>query len=122
MQHIRVHHWRQGQGSRRGRHDKVGIEAGLIAHRRDYDVWTLQRNHRGSHELEQGKSSGTRDVKGACRYLDFGALPIPEEAKEFHRQKVAERKEVEGELDFRMFVDDFWSLSKGKIKSKSIFG
>ena len=40
----------------------------------------------------QDKVLGIRDRNGACRYLEFGNLPIPEDIKDFHRQKVAERK------------------------------
>ncbi len=59
---------------------------------------------------------GVRDAKGACRYLEFGNLPIPEEIKEFHRGKVAEREKLEGKkVDYHATVRDLWSLSKGKI-------
>ncbi len=62
------------------------------------------------------KVLGIRDAKGACRYLEFGNLPIPEEIKEFHRQKVAERQEREGrKLDYYASIEDFWAFSKGKI-------
>ncbi|MBN1161543.1 MAG: hypothetical protein JXA17_06335, partial [Dehalococcoidales bacterium] len=36
------------------------------------------------------KVLGVRDARGACRYLEFGNLPIPDEIKEFHRRKIAE--------------------------------
>ena len=59
---------------------------------------------------------GVRDAKGACRYLEFGNLPIPDEIKEFHRQKISEREKLEGKkADYHMAVKDLWSLSKGKI-------
>ena len=59
---------------------------------------------------------GVRDARGACRYLEFGNLPIPEEIKEFHREKIAEREKLEGEkADYHTAVRDLWSLSKGKI-------
>lgn len=65
----------------------------------------------------KGNVLGIRDNKGACRYLDFGNLPIPEEVKEFHREKVAERGETERrKMDFHVVVEDFWAFSKGKIK------
>jgi methylaspartate mutase epsilon subunit len=60
-----------------------------------------------------------RDNKGACLYLDFGNLPIPEEVKEFHREKVAEREKAEGrKMDLRVVIEDFWAFSKGKIKGE----
>jgi len=62
---------------------------------------------------------GIRDNLGACRYLDFGNLPIPEEVKEFHRQKVAEREKAEGrKMDLNVVIQDFWAFSKGKIKGE----
>jgi methylaspartate mutase epsilon subunit len=62
------------------------------------------------------KVLGVRDAHGACRYLEFGNLPIPEEIKEFHRQKIAEREKLERKkADYHTAVRDLWSLSKGKI-------
>jgi methylaspartate mutase epsilon subunit len=59
---------------------------------------------------------GIRDSQGAVRYLDFGNLPIPEEVKEFHREKVRERESMEGrEMDYNVIIADFWALSKGAI-------
>jgi len=59
---------------------------------------------------------GVRDARGACRYLEFGNLPIPDDIKEFHREKIAERENLEGKkADYQMAVKDLWSLSKGKI-------
>jgi methylaspartate mutase epsilon subunit len=59
---------------------------------------------------------GIRDNHGAVRYLDFGNLPIPEEAKEYHRTKVREREAMEGrKMDYNVFIADFWALSKGTI-------
>jgi methylaspartate mutase epsilon subunit len=59
---------------------------------------------------------GIRDNHGAVRYLDFGNLPIPEEAKEYHRTKVREREAMEGrKMDYSVFIADFWALSKGAI-------
>jgi methylaspartate mutase epsilon subunit len=62
------------------------------------------------------KVLGVRDARGACRYLEFGNIPIPEEIKDFHRQKVAEREKLEGKkADYHTAVRDLWSFSKGKI-------
>jgi methylaspartate mutase epsilon subunit len=63
---------------------------------------------------------GVRDNKGAARYLEFGNLPIPEEIKEFHRQKVAKREQVEGrKMDYRVCIGDFWAPSKGFLIDKA---
>jgi len=62
------------------------------------------------------KVLGIKDVTGACRYLEFGNLPIPDEIKEFHREKIAERERAEGrKLDYQVAVEDLWALSKGRI-------
>jgi len=59
---------------------------------------------------------GIRDSQGACRYLHFGNLPLPEEIKDFHREKVAAREKAEGrKMDYQVVIDDFWAFSKGKI-------
>jgi methylaspartate mutase epsilon subunit len=59
---------------------------------------------------------GVRDARGACRYLDFGNLPIPKEIKEFHREKIAEREKLQGKkVDYHTAVYDLWCFSKGKI-------
>ena len=63
------------------------------------------------------KVLGIRDNDGACRYLDFGNLPIPEDIKAFHRQKAAEREKAEGRtMDYYTSIEDFWAISKGRLK------
>ncbi len=65
------------------------------------------------------KVMGIKDSKGAIRYLDFGNLPMPEEVKKFHREKVAEREKDEGrKMDYEAFVQDFWAFSKGQLIGK----
>jgi methylaspartate mutase epsilon subunit len=60
--------------------------------------------------------TGVKDSVGAVRYADFGSLPIPEEAKEFHREKLAERSRREGRrMDYTVAIEDFWAFSKGSI-------
>jgi methylaspartate mutase epsilon subunit len=63
-----------------------------------------------------GRAMGVRDLYGACRYLDFGLLPLPEEAKKYHREKIEEREKAIGKkLDYHMVIQEFWSLSKGRL-------
>ena len=65
----------------------------------------------------QDKVLGIRDQNGACRYLDFGNLPIPEDIKDFHRKKVAERERAEGrKMDYYTSIEDFWAISKSRLK------
>jgi methylaspartate mutase epsilon subunit len=62
------------------------------------------------------KVLGIRDSRGACRYLDFGNLPFPEDIKDFHREKIAERERAEGrKMGYQVVIEDFWAFSKGKI-------
>ena len=59
---------------------------------------------------------GIRDLRGACRYLDFGDLPFPNEVKEFHSEKIREREITEGrKMDLQKVIDDFWAFSKGSL-------
>ena len=60
--------------------------------------------------------TGAKDSRGAVRYVDFGNLPIPEEAREFHRAKLAERSAREGRaMDYHVAVEDLWAFSEGKL-------
>jgi methylaspartate mutase epsilon subunit len=65
------------------------------------------------------KVIGVKDCRGAIRWVEFGNLPFPEEVKEFHRQKVAEREKADGtKADYAMTVRDFWAFSKGQLIGK----
>ncbi|MDO8722843.1 MAG: hypothetical protein Q7J31_11590, partial [Syntrophales bacterium] len=60
---------------------------------------------------------GVRDARGACRYLDFGNIPLPKEVKDFHIGKVAEREKLEGKkMELNEVIEDFWAFSKANIK------
>lgn len=65
------------------------------------------------------KVIGVKDTAGAIRWVEFGNLPFPEEVKQFHREKVAEREKAEGaKADYEMTVRDFWAFSKGQLIGK----
>ena len=65
------------------------------------------------------KVLGVKDRRGAIRYLEFGNLPLPEEVKKFHRDKVAEREKAEGrKMDYDVVIQDFWAFSKGQLTGK----
>ena len=54
-----------------------------------------------------------RDANGAMRYLDTGDMPLPQEVKEYHRMKLAEREKKEGrKADFSMVVSDLQFASR----------
>ncbi len=62
---------------------------------------------------------GIKDSRGAIRWKEFGNLPLPEEIKKFHREKVAEREKSEGRaMDYDAFIQDFWAFSKGRLTGK----
>lgn len=64
----------------------------------------------------KGQVLGVRDLKGACRYLDMGNLPLPEEAKAYNREKIAEREKAEGrKLDYHTVVEEFWAFANAKL-------
>jgi methylaspartate mutase epsilon subunit len=64
--------------------------------------------------------SGVKDRYGAVRYIEFGKLPIPKEAKEFHRQKVADRARAEGrKIDHLVTIEDLWAFGKGQLTGKA---
>ena len=59
---------------------------------------------------------GARDLEGACRYIDYGNLPIPEEVRKYNDEKVHEREKFEGvKLGFKGSMADFWCLSTGTL-------
>src|SRR4030042_3447611 len=59
---------------------------------------------------------GVKGRTGACRYGEVGNLPIPEEAKKFHREKLAERERKEGrKMDYHVAVEDLWAFSQGRL-------
>jgi methylaspartate mutase epsilon subunit len=65
------------------------------------------------------KVIGVKDARGAIRWVEFGNLPFPEEVKQFHREKVAEReKKDNAKADYEMTVRDFWAFSKGQLTGK----
>jgi methylaspartate mutase epsilon subunit len=59
---------------------------------------------------------GARDLRGACRYIEYGSLPIPDEVREYNDGKVREREKAEGgKLGYKTSIADFWTLSRGVI-------
>jgi methylaspartate mutase epsilon subunit len=62
---------------------------------------------------------GIKDSRGAIRWKEFGNLPLPEEVRRFHREKVAERERAEGrKMDYVALIQDFWAFSKGRLTGK----
>jgi methylaspartate mutase epsilon subunit len=62
---------------------------------------------------------GIKDSRGAIRWKEFGNLPLPEDIKKFHLEKVKEREKSEGrKMDYDAFIQDFWAFSKGQLVGK----
>jgi methylaspartate mutase epsilon subunit len=61
-----------------------------------------------------GKAMPARDNHGAVRLLEVANLPLTEELKDFHRQKLEERARMEKRpVNFQMIIDDIYAISKG---------
>jgi methylaspartate mutase epsilon subunit len=61
-----------------------------------------------------------RDASGAIRYLQPGNIPLPMEVLEYHKQKVLERKIMEGaKSDIELVIEDVTRFSRA-IKKKII--
>ena len=62
-------------------------------------------------------SLGARDLHGACRYIDFGNIPVPNEVREYNDEKIRERELTEGiKLNYKAAIDDFWCLARGSVR------
>ncbi len=62
------------------------------------------------------KAIPVRDDSGAVRWLDPGNLPLPDDVKAFHKEKVAERALAESrEPSYEMTVDDIYAINRGKL-------
>ena len=62
-------------------------------------------------------SLGARDLHGACRYIDYGNVPIPKEVREYCDEKIRERELKEGiKLNYNASIDDFWCLARGNVR------
>lgn len=67
-----------------------------------------------------GQVLSARDATGAVRFLDCGALPLPKESKEYHRQLLEERAQAEGrEPGISMAIDDIYAFSKGSLVGRT---
>lgn len=63
-----------------------------------------------------GKLTPIRDNLGAVRVFDFGDIPMPDNIRTFHHDKIAERAKAEHrEASFDMVVDDVRAISASKL-------
>ena len=63
-----------------------------------------------------GKIMPARDNEGAVRLLGTGMLPLTEQLKKFHQDKIATRGVHENRgVSFQMVIDDIYAISKGRL-------
>ena len=67
-------------------------------------------------KFNKGKILPARDNIGAVRYLNTGDLPLPDDVKAFHEERLAERGQYEDrEATFQMVIDDIYAIGKGML-------
>jgi methylaspartate mutase epsilon subunit len=70
-------------------------------------------------KYNKGKVIVARDAENAVRYFDTGDIPLPDEVKEYHRAKLAEREAREGrKIDFNTVVNDLQFASVFKRNTR----
>lgn len=61
-----------------------------------------------------------RDVNGAVRFLTFGCLQFPRELREFHREKMSERRRADGfwteKQNYLLIERDVLQIARGDYK------
>ena len=63
-----------------------------------------------------GKIMPARDNNGAVRFLEPANIPLSEDLKDFHREKLNERSVYEKRpVSFQMVIDDIYSIGKGTL-------
>ncbi len=64
--------------------------------------------------VNMGKAMPARDNQGAVRFLEVGNVPLSDDLKAFHREKLEERSKTENRpVNFQMIVDDVYAIGKG---------
>ncbi len=67
-----------------------------------------------THPSVAGKVLGVRDAEGAIRYFDTGNIPFPNEIKDFHKEKLAQRSAKEcRKVDYNTVVYDLLAIGDG---------
>lgn len=67
------------------------------------------------HRDNAGRALPLRDAYGAVRYLEFGNIPIPEEAKAFHNERLQPRLSSDGRPPYELVFDDVTSVKEGRL-------
>ena len=68
----------------------------------------------------KGKVLGVKDSEGAARFFDTGDLPLTNDIKEFHKEKIAEREKNSGKkVGYETIINDLTAIYNGGILSKA---
>ena len=63
-----------------------------------------------------GKILPARDNLGAIRFMDPANIPLSDDLKDFHKQKLEERgKSEKRPVSYQMLIDDIYSIGKGTL-------
>ncbi|MFV0499567.1 MAG: methylaspartate mutase subunit E [Bacilli bacterium] len=97
------------------------INAVLEAGKNDLAVGTVEAFKQGildipfaPSKLNAGKVLPARDNDGKIRLLAFGNVPLSEDLKKYHHDRLQLRADFEDrEIDFQMTVDDIYAVSNG---------
>ena len=67
-------------------------------------------------ELNAGKILPARDIDGKIRILEFGNLGFNDEIKDFHREKLQKRADMQDrKMEIQMVIDDIYAVSNGNL-------
>lgn len=102
--------------------DKV-IEMGdgdiVIGTSRAIDCGVLDQPYATTQQVK-GKVLGVKDCEGAARFFDSGDLPLTDEIKEFHKEKISEREKHMGKkVGYEEIINDMTAISNGGILSQT---
>jgi methylaspartate mutase epsilon subunit len=60
-----------------------------------------------------GRSTPVRDLDGRVRWLEPGSIPLPDDVRAFHAERVSERAALATKPGYQMVVDDVLGFSRG---------
>ncbi|MDA1677506.1 methylaspartate mutase subunit E [Bacillus cereus group sp. TH152-1LC] len=67
-------------------------------------------------KYNRNKVLPARDNDGAIRILEFGNLPIPQDIKDYHKERLIERSLYEKrDLGFKMVLDDIYAVGNNQL-------
>lgn len=74
----------------------------------------------------RGEVMTARDADGAVRFLSFGSLQLDAESREFHRERMSERRRAEGlradGQDYLLVENDVMRVARGQFERWPLYG